>query len=39
MFRKGEKMKLRGFRARTVGDANPHPTLSLAKGEAEEASK
>jgi hypothetical protein len=38
-FRKGERMKVRGFRAYRINDANPHPTLSLAKGEAEEGSK
>jgi len=34
-----DRMKVRGFPARRIGGANPHPTLSLAKGEAEEGSK
>jgi len=39
MFRKGERIKVRGFRTLTIGDANPHPALSLTKGEAEEGPK
>jgi hypothetical protein len=36
MFRKGERIKVRSFPGRRIGDANPHLALSLAKGEAEE---
>jgi hypothetical protein len=33
---KAERIKLKGVPAHQIGDANPHPTLSLAKGQAEE---
>jgi hypothetical protein len=33
-FREGERIEVRGFPAHNATDANPHPALSLAKGEA-----
>jgi len=34
-FRQGERIKVRGSPAARIRKANPHPTLSLAKGEAD----
>jgi len=36
-FQQGERIKVRGSPAARISKVNPHPTLSLAKGEAKES--
>jgi hypothetical protein len=37
-FREGERTKVRGSSVPRISEINPHPTLSLAKGEAKDRS-